>query len=116
MDYKKSLIKNCLNLIVQNIKNYIQHNENKNDQKIKIKIIIITLIIIIIKMKIKNEHNNKYFLEKAETYILNRIMLSKTFNRVLPDVDFQFIILKKKKHQKKTNNNGRNRTIFYKSI
>ncbi len=45
--------------------------------------------------------------------ILIRIMLSKTFN-LLPDVDFQFIILKMKKHQKKTNNNGRNRTIFYK--
>ena len=33
--HKKSLIKNCLILIVRNIKNYIQNNENKFESKNK---------------------------------------------------------------------------------
>ena len=97
-------------------KNYIQNNENKNESENN--------------NNNKNnnnnnnynnqnenynEHNNKYFLEKTETYNIIRIMLSQPFNRVFPDVDSLFIISKRKSTEK-TNNNGRNRTIFYKSI
>jgi hypothetical protein len=35
----------------------------------------------------ENEDNNKDFLEKAETYIRIRIMLSQPVNPVLPDVE-----------------------------
>ena len=50
-----------------------------------------------------NEDNNKDYLEKAETYIRIRIMLSQPVNPVLPDVELPepIYFIKKEKAQKK---------------
>ena len=73
-----------------NNNNYIQNNENKNESENKNKNNNNNTNYNNNQNENNNEDNNKYFLEKAETYTLIRIMLSKIFNRVLPYVDSQY--------------------------